>query len=95
MDPVVGGRVRAWHEVYKEAVRRDNAEVQRLDAEEPGWRERTLDGPGTEVSVFAKMEEVAKERGMEGDIESARAWLNQTVGRTLLGLLRRGRGGAR
>lgn len=88
MDPVIGEKVRQWHEVYKEAVRRDKAEEQRLDAEDPGWRERTLDGPGSHVSLFHQMEVIAKERGVDGELESARAWLEAMVGKTVLGAIR-------
>jgi hypothetical protein len=68
------GKLVTWWEVLKEALRRDEEEAGRLDAENPDWRRDTFDGPGSLQSLGHHLEVVARERGLGDDVEALKAW---------------------
>lgn len=83
-------RYAAWEDAYVEAVRRDRAAAEELRKE--GWSDDSggwtrpaendmipngmFDGPGSHVSLFGHLQDVAKERDLLGDVEAVRDLLH-------------------
>jgi hypothetical protein len=58
--------------IFRDAWRRQQAEAARLDASDPGWRERSFEGPDDPLSFPRYVELVAQEQGR---LEEIRAWM--------------------
>lgn len=80
----LSNKLQAWKDALDEAVRRDDAEADKM--REKGYRYRyggwqtpdgtpVFDGPGSHVSIFKHLEDVAKERNIDDDLEAIGNWL--------------------
>lgn len=61
-------------DIFREARERMRAEARRLDAESPGWRNRTFDGPESEQGFVAYVQTIAQEREKLDEIKQ---WLRK------------------
>jgi len=77
----------AWKEAWDEALRRDKAEAAKLKTEgwtkhaTKGWQKPDgnfmFDGPGSYVSLMHHVETVAKERGIDQDIDALKTFIEK------------------
>ena len=72
-------KLRKWRDAIQEAMRRDKTAARKLVEQgyrvaDGGWKTPDgcpmFDGPGSHVSLLGHLNDIAKERGLEKDIEA-------------------------
>ncbi len=85
---LLNAKWKAWKSAWDEAVRRDNAEGDKLKSEgytfDGSWKTpgggMMMDGPGSYPSRMKHLEDVAKERGLDQDIAKIKQFVEKLKG---------------